>query len=166
MRLSTLPECSRALMHASMIACVISSTWSVGIPSSRARLPAARAAAISMSGTMGSVSSICRSAAAVMARISSGDELKGQENGGGGLDPVRDPAELVERQQRTGVGREDGWQCPARRQNGLDLGDAGLSDVVHGCPLWSDHPKSNPAATPATSLASLVTSLRREVYNK
>src|SRR3954454_2603466 len=135
MRLSTLPECSRALMHASMIACVISSTISVDMPSSRARLPAARAAAISMSGTMGSISSICRSAAAVMARISSGDRLKGQEDGGGGLDPGRDSAELVERQQREGVHRENGGKCPGRRQDRLEFGDAGLSGCVHGCPL-------------------------------
>src|SRR4051794_24930355 len=156
MRLSTLPECSRALMHASMIACVISSTISVDMPSSRARLPAARAAAISMSGTMGSVSSICRSAAAVMARISSGGELKGQEDSGGGLDPDRDAAELFERQQREGVDCQNGRKGPARRQGRLEFGDAGLSDVVHGCPLVSGHPKSNPAAIRAALPTMLV----------
>src|SRR5688572_31565532 len=71
------------------------------IPSSRARLPAARAAAISMSGTIGSVSSICRSAVAVMEGCSSaGPTSEGEEEGGSGLDPLRDPAEAIQRQKR------------------------------------------------------------------
>ena len=53
-------------MQASMTACIISSTLSELIPISRARFPTARAAAISMSGTIGRVNSICRSAVVVI----------------------------------------------------------------------------------------------------
>src|SRR5581483_5525504 len=158
MRLSALRECSQALMQASMIAEVISSTSSVDRPSSRAMLPAARAAAISMSGTMGSVSSICRSAVAVMAQSSSSDELEGEEDGGGGLDPGRNAADLVEGEKRERVHGQDPRQSPAHREGGFDVGVALRCDVVHGCPLLSGHPKSNPTATAARSLATLVTS--------
>src|ERR1051326_3906164 len=106
MRLSAQPACPRALMHASMIACVISSTFSLLMPSSRARLPAARAAAISMSATIGSVSSICRSAACAISGKSSKRASKGKEQRGGGLDPVGDAAELLQREQRQRVHAE------------------------------------------------------------
>src|SRR5512140_3788911 len=95
MRLSAQPECSRALMQASMMACVISSMRSELMPSSRARLPAARAAAISMSGTIGRVSSICLAALEVIARGFPA-ELKREEEGHGRLDPGGDPAEALE----------------------------------------------------------------------
>src|SRR5689334_21685078 len=104
MRLSAQPECSRALMHASMIACVISSTFSELIPISRARLPAARAAAISMSGTMGRLSSIWRSAVGIIAETSWSKRTSEREKErGDGLDPVGEGAQTVERDQRQRV---------------------------------------------------------------
>src|ERR1700682_4085660 len=119
MRLSAQPECSRALMQASMIACVSSSTLSGLMPISRAKLPAARAAAISISSTIGSVSSICRSAVAVIEPVSSAAILKGEEESHGRLDPARDTAQLLE-------GEKHGKRAGQR-----DGGGAGLSDVVH-----------------------------------
>src|ERR1051325_2076846 len=147
MRLSAQPECSRALMQASMMACVISSTRSPDIPSSRARLPAARAAAISMSGTIGSVSSICLSAAAVIATGILAARSKSQEESNGGFDPGGDPAETLEREQGEGVHRQQ------HGQHGGSCGEgvcAGLGDVVHGLPLRSTGgAKSNAVATRA-----------------
>src|SRR5688572_27537891 len=97
-----------------------------GMPSSRARLPAARAAAISISGTIGSVSSICRSAVAVMSRFSSAiGRLEGEKQRGGGLDPLRDSAELVERQKRDGVDGQHAGEDVAGRERGFEPG--GLS---------------------------------------
>src|SRR5215212_308841 len=132
MRLSALPECSRELMHASMIACAISSMASELIPSSRARLPAARAAAISMSGTMGRVRSICRSAVVVMARKSWPEtDSEGEKESGGGLDPVRDATHLVESQQGERIGGQDGGQQVTGRKHRFELGGAGVCEVVH-----------------------------------
>src|SRR5256885_853230 len=109
MRLSALPECSRELMHASMMAWAISSMASELIPISRARLPAARAAAISMSGTMGRVRSICRSAVVVIARKSCRTvDSKGEKESGHGLDPVRDLSQLIEGEQNERVGGQNG----------------------------------------------------------
>src|SRR4051794_36277075 len=149
MRLSMLPECSRALMHASMIACVISSTWSDGMPSSLARLPAARAAAISMSGTIGSVSSICRSAVAVICESShAARRLKLKEQGGGRLDPARDSSEAVERKECHCVQGEKRRQDISCGERCFEPGAAGLRDVVHGCPPhWSRPHLSNATAT-------------------
>src|SRR5436190_12531285 len=115
MRLSAQPECSRALMQASMIACVISSIFSELMPSSRARFPAARAAAISISATIGRVSSICRSAVEVISRGSCRKSSKGEEECGRGLDPVGDPAQLVDREKCEGI---DGQQHGKRVLNG------------------------------------------------
>src|SRR5215218_994732 len=123
MRRSSLPECSRALMQASIMACAISSMLSEAMPSSRARLLAARAAAISMSGTIGSVSSICRSAVAFIRRASFSPAmgLEGEEQAYGGLDPLRDAAEAVERHQRQRVEREHRGQHVVGRYGGLEL---------------------------------------------
>src|SRR6185436_3302675 len=149
MRRSWLPECSRALMHASIIACAISSMDSDGIPSSRARLPAARAAAISMSGTIGSVSSICRSGLAVINDWSSKRLVsKREEQGGGGADPLRDPAEAVERQQRDGIHGQHAGQHVIGRKHRFELGGGGLHERFHGLPpLLSGLPLSNATAT-------------------
>src|SRR5688500_12011628 len=127
-------------MHASIMACAISSMLSDAIPSSRARLPAARAAAISISGIIGSVSSICRSAVAVMAWSSSGSlrRLEGEEERGGGLEPLWDATDLVERQQGDRIDREHGRQNVGGGECGFDPGRASLGDVVHGVPPdWS-----------------------------
>src|ERR1051325_10605517 len=145
MRLSAQPECSRALMQASMMACVISSMRSELIPNSRARLPAARAAAISISGTIGSVSSICLSANEVIAKAFP-DDSESEKESNSGLDPGRNSAEALERQQSEGVHRQQ------HRQPGRCDGEcAGLSDVGHGLPLLSTGgPKSNATATRAS----------------
>src|ERR1700682_525425 len=127
MRLSAQPECSRALMQASMIACVSSSTLSGLMPISRAKLPAARAAAISISSTIGSVSSICRSAVAVIEPVSSAAISQGEEESHGRLDPARDPPQLLEGEERARVQR----QKHRKRAGQRDGGGAGLSDVVH-----------------------------------
>src|ERR1051325_4328481 len=133
MRRSWLPECSRALMHASIIAVALSSIDSDRIPSSRARFPAARAAAISMSGTIGSVSSICRSGLAVI-NVRSSVRLfsKGKEQRGGGADPLRDPAEAVERQESDRVHGQHGGQHIRGRKRRFELAGGGARDVVHG----------------------------------
>src|SRR3954453_14077059 len=111
MRLSALPQGARSLRQAPMMACVISSMLSELMPTSRARLPAARAAAISMSGTMGRVRSICRSAVVVIARKSCRTmDSKGKEESGGSLHPVRDLPQLIESEQNEGVGGQDGRQ--------------------------------------------------------
>src|SRR6266567_6248626 len=139
MRLSAQPECSRALIQASTIACVISSTLCELMPSSRARFAAARAAAISMSSTIGRMSSICRSAVGVMLPGAS----KREEKGNGGLHPARDSTQLLESEKSAGVDgeqRRDG----KRHRHGSEL--AGLSEVVHGCPLRWEPPKSNRTA--------------------
>src|ERR1044071_5471200 len=158
MRRSWLPECSRALMQASIIACAISSMDSDGIPSSRARLPAARAAAISMSGTIGSVNSICRSGLAVInGRSSRSLFSKGEEQGRGGANPLRDPAETVERQESDRVHGQQGRQHVAGRKRRFELGDAGLREVVHGLPpLLSGLSLSNATATRARSALCLL----------
>src|ERR1700682_924339 len=104
MRLSAQPECSRALMVASMMAWVNSWTRSGLIPISRAKFAAARAAAISISSTIGRVSSICRSAVAVIEAMSSrAAALKGEKKRDCGLDPGRDTTELFHREERAGV---------------------------------------------------------------
>src|SRR5256885_500137 len=106
MRLSAQPECSRALMQASMTAWVISSTCSELIPISRARLATARAAAISMSGTIGRVNSICRSAVAVIGKPCGENASEGQEHGHSRFDPGRDLSEAVEGQKRERIDRQ------------------------------------------------------------
>src|SRR6266481_638135 len=102
-----------------------------------------------MSGTMGRVSSIRRSAVAVIASESFAEQLKGEKQGGDRLDPVRDAAELLKREEREGIGRQDGRQHVGGRERGFDL--AGLcGEVVHGCPpLLSGPPLSNRTATRA-----------------
>src|SRR5512141_790158 len=87
MRWSEQHACSRALMHASTMACATSSISSLSMPSSRARSPAAFTTAISMSGTNGKVSSIVRCTTSFIPP--SGSEL--QEQIRRDLDPVRDP---------------------------------------------------------------------------
>src|ERR1043166_7743791 len=131
MRLSAQPECSRALMQASMMACVISSIFSALMPSSRARLPAARAAAISMSATIGRVSSICRSAVCVIGEESSANRFsKGEEEGGHGLDPVGNLAKLLQRHQRQRVHPQQRRNENLRGEQCVELAAAGLCDVV------------------------------------
>src|SRR5688572_289457 len=127
------------------------------IPSSRARLPAARAAAISISGIMGSVSSICRSAVAVMTNTSSMmlRRLEREEKRCRGLHPLRDAADLVQRQQHDGVHRQHGGQNVSGRKSGFDPG--GTRNVVHGVPpLLSGPHLSNATATRYRSVESLL----------
>src|SRR5688572_3434009 len=129
------------------------------IPSSRARLPAARAAAISISGIMGSVSSICRSAVAVMTGTSSTmlRRLEREEKRGRGLHPLRNATDLIERQQRDGVDRQHRGQNVGGRKSGFDPGGAGLRNVVHGVPPQLSGPRlSNATATRYRSVESLL----------
>src|SRR5205809_5698947 len=148
MRLSAQPECSRALMHASTTACIISSTCSLLMPISRARLPNARAAAISMSGTIGSVNSICRSAVAVIRMESCGsDASEGEEKGNGRFDPGRNLTEAIEGQEGKGV---DGQQHGQSVRSGVGKCGAAscFGDVVHDDPpRVSGHPYRNATAT-------------------
>src|SRR5438094_3419705 len=99
------------------------------MPSSRPRFAAARAAAISISATMGSVSSICRAAVEVTRALA---KLKGKEEGHRGLDPVGDSAEALEGEQRGGVDSQDHRQHCRHRQ-GLA---ASLCEAFHDSPLW------------------------------
>src|SRR6266550_960723 len=145
MRLSAQPECSLALIQASMIACVISSIFSELIPNSRARLPAARAAAISISATIGRVSSICRSAVVVISEESSATRSKAEEQRHRGLDPVGDAAQLLDGKQSERIDRQ---QHGKRVLDGNGVG-AGFGDAFHGVPPQvSGPPKSNATATP------------------
>src|SRR4051812_43405112 len=98
------------------------------MPSSRARLPAARAAAISMSSTIGSVSSICRPAVCAISEKSSA-RSKGEEKGGCGLDPVGNAAELPEGEQGQRVHTEHRGDEDLRREKRFELAAAGLCDV-------------------------------------
>src|SRR2546425_237290 len=144
MRLSAQPECSRALMQASMTACIISSICSVLIPILRARLPTARAAAISMSGTIGSVNSICRSAVAVI-RLGScgGDASEGEKEGNGRFDPGRNLTETIEGQEGKGVDGQQHGQSVGRSARKC-VAAACFCDVVHGePPRVSGHPYRN-----------------------
>src|SRR6266550_6664367 len=147
MRLSAQPECSRALMQASMTACVISSTCSELIPISRARLATARAAAISMSGTIGRVNSICRSAVAVIGTSCRENRSEGQEHGYSRFDPGRDLSETVEGQKREGIDRQHHGKSVGRSV--CQCVAAGcFCDVVHGGPpRVSGHPYRNATAT-------------------
>src|SRR5258706_11481183 len=130
MRLSAEWECSRALMQASMMAWVSSSTRSGLIPISRAKLPAARAAAISISSTMGRVSSICRSAVAVIEPVSSrAASLKGEKECNRGLDPGRNATELLQSEERAGVDSQN-HRKRAGERDGVGAG-AGLCNVAH-----------------------------------
>src|SRR5436305_4240369 len=119
-------------MQASMMACVISSILSLDMPSSRAMLAAARAAAISMSSTIGRVSSIVRSAVEVIAPESSfwltGMRSKGEEQSHRRLDPLGNAAQLLDGQQGEGVGGQDHGQ----RGGDLDALAAGFGDAFHG----------------------------------
>src|ERR1700719_2670064 len=148
MRLSAQPECSRALMQASMTACVISSTCSELIPISRARLATARAAAISMSGTIGRVNSICRSAVAVIGvKSCRKNRLEGQEHGYSGLDPGRNLSESIEGEECERVNRQQHWKG-VRRSVGKCVAAGCFCDVVHGGPSrGSRHLYRNAAAT-------------------
>src|SRR5688500_8139529 len=158
MRLSALPECSLALMHASMMAWAISSMDSEAIPSSRARLPVARAAAISMSGIIGSVSSICRSAVAVMSAFSRSAGSEREKESGHRLDPGGDAAQEVQRNERVGVERQHARQDRVGRKDGFEPGSAGLRDVVHGCPPCSSGlPLRNATATAFRPAQNLLT---------
>src|SRR5437763_1115485 len=139
-------------MHASMMACVISSIFSLLMPSSRAMFAAARAAAISMSSTIGRVSSIVRSAVEVIAPVSSfwvaGGRSKGEEQRHRRFDPVRNPAQLIDGQQGEGVGRQDHGQ----RGRELDGLAAGSGDALHGVPPHvCGPPLSNATATRTAS---------------
>src|SRR3954451_16431667 len=112
-------------MQASTMAWVISSIVSLLMPSSRARLAAARAAAISMSSTIGRVSSICRSAVEVIASFCvETRRSKGEEHGNRGLDPLRNAAEALERQEREGVDAQKHGQCGGELDGlAADIGD-------------------------------------------
>src|SRR5437763_13876597 len=154
-------------VHAAMMACVISSILSLLMPSSRAMLAAARAAAISMSSTIGRVSSIVRSAVEVIAPVSSfwldGRRSKGEEQSDRGLDPLRHAAELIDGQQGEGVGRQDHGQCCGE----LDGLAAGFGDAFHGVPPHvSGPPLSNATATRTASPFLLLTRLCCAVYTK
>src|SRR5574342_170546 len=119
-------------MHASMMACAISSIFSALMPSSRARLPAARAAAISMSGTIGRVSSICRSAVMVI-QISwgPGTVSEREEEGGSGLDPARNSDEAIDREQRDRVHRQHRRKQIRRRHERFGFAAGFCCEIVH-----------------------------------
>src|SRR5213593_498092 len=146
-------------MQASTMACVISSILSLLMPSSRAMLAAARAAAISMSSTIGRVSSIVRSAVEVIAPVSSlvlnRARSKGEEQCDRRLDPLRHAAEALDGQQREGVGRQQHGQRGGELDSGVG---AGFGDALHGFPPHvSGSPLSNATATRSTSAVFVLT---------
>src|ERR1043166_7109412 len=118
------------------------------MPSSRPRFPAARAAAISISGSIGRVSSICRAAVEVTRTPLA--TLKGKEESNRGFDLGGDAAEALEREQRGGVDGQDHRQH-CRDRHCLA---AGLCVAFHGCPLVRfGGLQSNATATKAKSLS-------------
>jgi hypothetical protein len=83
--------------------------------------------------------------------------LEGEEERGGGLDPLRDATDLVERQERHRVDRQHGRQNVGGGECGFDPGGASLGDVVHGVPpVWSGPHLSNGTATEFGSAESLL----------
>src|SRR5437867_2356123 len=148
MRLSAQPECSRALIQASITACIISSMCSELMPISRARFPSARAAAISMSSTIGRVNSICRSAVVVIRSKSCRRERsERQEKGNRGFDPGRNLPQTFERQEGKGVDCQHHWESVGG-SGGKCVAAGCFCDIVHDDPpRVSGHPYRNRTAT-------------------